>query len=286
MPNKRYPRFRRAEHFPRMNITSRDVEILRQLRRHRFLRSSQIAKLLEGSHQQILRRLQKLYHHGYLERPLCQLDSFHRGGSQSIIHALGNRGAALLLRTEGKAFSRLDWTTRNQSAMRFFLEHTLMVSEILVAIETTCRTFTNMRFRHGDEGSRQTKWHIDIAAQNQIAVIPDAMFAIEDLRSENNPQSVFYCLEADRGTMPVTTANKERSSIARKLNAYEASWRKKVFREQFGASRVQILIITNSIERLKTIAALAENSTSAKGLFRFSTLKQLLAEPSFFFKGF
>ncbi len=69
----RRPRFRRAEKLPPMRLTPRDEEILRAVFRHRFLRSNQIARIVSGSRQQLLRRLQSLYHHGYLERPRCQL---------------------------------------------------------------------------------------------------------------------------------------------------------------------------------------------------------------------
>ena len=78
----RNPRFRRAENFAPMDLTARDAEILRAMNRHRFLRSHQIADLVGGSRQQVLRRLQKLYHHGYVERPLRQLDYFGRAGSR------------------------------------------------------------------------------------------------------------------------------------------------------------------------------------------------------------
>lgn len=36
----------------------------------------------------MLRRLQRLYHHGYVERPACQIDYYQRGGSRSIAYGL------------------------------------------------------------------------------------------------------------------------------------------------------------------------------------------------------
>ena len=70
MTSPRNPRFRRVDNFAPTEMTARDTEILRMVNRHRFLRSHQIAELLDGSREQVLRRLQRLYHHGYLERPL------------------------------------------------------------------------------------------------------------------------------------------------------------------------------------------------------------------------
>ena len=56
----RHPRFRRADNFAPMQMTARDMEILRIVNRNRFLRSHQIADLVGGSRQQVLRRLQRL----------------------------------------------------------------------------------------------------------------------------------------------------------------------------------------------------------------------------------
>src|SRR5260221_10641451 len=131
----RHPRFRRAEKFAPMELTERDAQILRAVNRHRFLRSHQIADLVGGSRQQVLRRLQRLYHHGYVERPTCQIDYYQRGGSRSIAYGLASRGAAHLRRVDDIPFSRLDRTSPNRSVKHLFLEHALMVSDIIVALE-------------------------------------------------------------------------------------------------------------------------------------------------------
>ena len=141
----RHPRFRRAEQFAPMNLTERDAQILRAVNRHRFLRSCQIADLVGGSRQQVLRRLQTLYHHGYLERPRCQLDYYQQSGSRSITYGLASRGAAHLRRLDDVAFSRLDWTSRNRAVKRLFLEHALMVSDIMVSLEIACRKRGDVR---------------------------------------------------------------------------------------------------------------------------------------------
>lgn len=47
----RHPRFRRADNFAPMEMTTRDTEILRMVNRHRFLRSHQITDLVGSSRQ-------------------------------------------------------------------------------------------------------------------------------------------------------------------------------------------------------------------------------------------
>jgi hypothetical protein len=54
------------------------------------LRSHQIIALIGGSAQNLSRRLQWLFHHGYLERPRAQLQYYERSGSQTIAYGLGN----------------------------------------------------------------------------------------------------------------------------------------------------------------------------------------------------
>jgi len=69
MESVRFPRFKRSPAVNPIRLTERDQDILRHVRRHRFLLSDHIQALVPGSRQQILRRLQRLFHHGYLDRP-------------------------------------------------------------------------------------------------------------------------------------------------------------------------------------------------------------------------
>jgi DNA-binding IclR family transcriptional regulator len=78
-----------------MVLTPRDLEILRAVHRHRLLRSTHLVALLGGSRQTTLRRLQLLFHHGYLDRLPIQLDWYARG-SEPLVYALGKRGAEVL----------------------------------------------------------------------------------------------------------------------------------------------------------------------------------------------
>lgn len=89
----RLPRFRRSPSIAPMALTPRDLDIIRAAFRFRFLRSTHLASLFGGSRQVILRRLQLLFHHGYLDRPRAQID-YYRNGSQPMVYGLGNKGTA------------------------------------------------------------------------------------------------------------------------------------------------------------------------------------------------
>src|ERR1035438_6307979 len=131
MESSRLPRFKRASAVPAIKLTERDREIIRLVERFRFVRSSHICSLIPGSPQQLLRRLQLLYHHGFLERPRAQLDYYHRGGSRHMVYGLGSKGAALLRSDLGPGFVQVRWGEKNRAAGRVFLEHALLVSDVI-----------------------------------------------------------------------------------------------------------------------------------------------------------
>src|SRR3954469_4453568 len=137
-PQIRRPRFERSPIRP-MVLTPRDLDILRAVHRHRLLRSTHLAALSGRSRQATLRRLQPLFHHGYLDRPSMQLDWYARG-SEPLVYALGNRGAEVLEKEGELRRGGVRWDTKNRNLSRVFLHHTLMVAEIMVAFEVACRS--------------------------------------------------------------------------------------------------------------------------------------------------
>src|SRR4051812_32817233 len=113
-----FPRFRRAAAIAPMQLTERDHEIIYLVYRFRFLRSRQITALIGNSSQQLLRRLQLLYHHGYLERPRAQIDYYHRGGSRQMVYGLGTKGATILKQERSALFRDVRWGEKNRSVCR------------------------------------------------------------------------------------------------------------------------------------------------------------------------
>ena len=86
----------------------------------------------------VLRRLQLLFHHGYLDRPRAQI-AYYRHGSQPMVYGIGNKAARLLEHRFGVPRPKVDWTTKNRQADHIFLEHTLAVAQVLIAAELSCR---------------------------------------------------------------------------------------------------------------------------------------------------
>jgi DNA-binding Lrp family transcriptional regulator len=283
MGSIRFPRFKRASPVAPMQLTERDRQIIRQVHRHRFLRSSHIVSLVGGSRQQILRRLKLLYHHGYLERPRAQLQYYERGGSRDIAYGLGNKSGRLLLQELGIAVHPVAWSERNHVIGRLFLEHALLVSDVMVAIELACRKHGAIRLIHEDELGLRSKrqpfqWRVKIQNVGRLGVVPDRVFALEYPDQNGQSQRVHYFLEADRGTMPVVRSNLSQTSFRRKLLAYEATWNQDIHRLSFGINRFRVLTVTTISKRVHSLVEACSQLKSGQGLFLFADKSILSAD--------
>lgn len=286
MEQNRLHRFQRAPGVGPIELTERDREILRQVHRHRFLRSSHLIDLVGGSRQHVLRRLQLLYHHGYLERPRAQIDYFNQGGSRAIAYGLGNKGAALLKRELSLPFHRLDWGPKNRNAGRIFLEHAILISDIMVGLELACRRQENVRLLTADElrfpetARRQREpfqWSVRLNGGKKVGVIPDRVFGLEYTVPGVKPTRAYYFLEADRGTMPVTRQNLSQSSFYRKLLAYEATWIQAIHRTRLGLHRFRVLTVTSTPQRVVTLVEACCQLERGRGLFLFTDAESFRA---------
>jgi len=281
MEYPRLSRFKRTIPVAPMQLTKRDLAIVRIVYQHRFLRSSQIIALIGQSSQQILRRLQLLYHHGFLERPRAQLDYYRQGGSRHIIYGLGNKGGVLLKQELGEAFGDLRWGAKNRSLRRLFLEHALLVSDVMVTLELRCRKGDSVRlvtrgelpFSENSPRPRESfKWSVKLDNQVKVGIIPDQVFAFDSTEQNAAHNPAFFFLEADRGTMPVIRKNLAQSSFYRKLLAYEATWTQGIHKSRFGFHRFRVLTVTKSVARLKSLVAACSQLKSGHRLFLFTDL--------------
>lgn len=279
----RLPRFKRGALVAPMQLTERDHDIIRLVHQHRFLRSWQIASLIGSSTQQLLRRLQLLYHHGYLERPRAQIDYYHHGGTRSLIYGVGNKGGAHLQRESGRALPKLSWGEKNRSVRGMFLEHAILVSDVMVAIELACREKGNIRILTDEQilrdQSRPIQWKVKVNSTLKLGVIPDRVFALEFSNLSGERNRGYFFLEADRGTMPVKRRHLYQTSFYRKLLAYEATWSQSMHQKKFGFNRFRVLIVTTSKMRVNSMIEACSTLKRGHGLFLFAD-QTILKNPS------
>ena len=280
-PQIRRPRFERAPVRP-MVLTPRDLQILRAAHRHRLLRSTHLVALTGGSKQATLRRLQLLFHHGYLDRPPMQLDWYARG-SEPLVYALGNRGAELLEREGEVRRGGIRWETKKRNVSRVFLHHTLAVAEVMVAFEVACRSREGVRFippeevlAGAPEATRRLRlpfrWQVEVregGKPSRLGVEPDKVFG---LRFEGEPEGrnlAFFFLEADRGTMPVMRKGLAQTSFLRKLLAYQETWRQGIHRTHLGIPNFRVLTVTTDRVRVGNLVEACRSLGGGSRLFLF-----------------
>lgn len=282
---ERLQRFHRTDAgLPPIKVTDRDSEIIRVVYHHRFLRSNHIFALLGGSRQGLLRRLQLLYHHGYLERPIAQLEFFHKGGSSPIVYGIGNKGARLLASTIGIKVRHFRWNEKNQAVRRLFLSHALAVSDILVALEVGARLQPEIKFiSNGDlfeKTKRNLKWRVQLN-RTRFGLRPDAAFCIES-KTQGRARRSFFFLEVDRGTMPVIRKGLSQTSIFRKFLSYEATWKQGLHKKLFGIDRFRVLTISTIPGRVQSLIDACSKLKSGHRLFLFSDLPSFVSGTDIF----
>lgn len=267
-----------------MRLTERDRDIIRLIHRHRFLRSHQIIALLGNSPQQVSRRLKLLYHHGYLERPRAQLDYYHQGGSSHIVYGLSNKAGTLLNTEPGVATRPVSWSENNRAVGRMFLEHTLLVSDVMVSLELACQKYDGIKLLYEDQlgldPERQPfQWRAKTQDGITLGILPDRVFALEYPDQSGECQRVHFFLEADRGTMPVVRSGLKQTSFYRKLLAYEATWTRKIHQRQLGIQRFRVLTVTTSAARVKSLLEACSRLKRGHGLFLFADRTVLEKNP-------
>ena len=288
-PRRRRPRFQRAEAPPAFHITARDVEIIRQVARHRFLRSTHLFQLVSGTPQKISERLGPLYHAGFLDRPRSQIEYHVRGGgSAPLVYGLGSRGAQLLKIQDGLDNADVDWARKNHKTGREFILHTLAVADLRVALTVACRQHKGYSVLDPDQllaaapeetQRARSPWSWRVKAQHkgamrEIGLLPDYVFALMLPDGRRRP----FIVEIDRGTMPVERTTLELSSMLRKFLAYEGGRKQDLHTSRFGWRNFRVLVVTSSEERAETMRALIGRTPALNNspLFLFANHETLM----------
>jgi hypothetical protein len=259
----RLPRFRRASELPAFRLTEDDVEIVRQVARHRLLRSTHIAALVSRSIDRTNDRLHLLFHAGYVDRPRAQLDRFPTSGSSPFIYALADRGARLLRERDGNALPNVEWSRKNREAGRPFIEHQIEIVNFQVALEREVAQRGDVRLISEEDmntaASRQApKSRAPFALRakshrgrvREVSVIPDFVFG---LRLADGSRRNFM-VEIDRGTMPITRSDPTQTSFERKIRVYLSAHVAKQHERQFGWKNFRVLTITTDWQRIASMS--------------------------------
>jgi hypothetical protein len=270
---KKFPKFKRARgEKPALFLQPRDVEIVKLVYDHRFLDSDQIRALSDGSGQGISRRLQKLFHHGYLDRPPQQFT--YASGNKKIIYALGNKGADILATAYGIDRARIDWRNKNYEAKLRYLDHTMMISNFRVCLTLALKEIsgTDVIFWKQRQAG-DLKDHVIVSDQSghriRLPINPDSFFGIFDSRIKNKEPHMYFFLEADRSTM--TNAR-----FLRKMRAYWLYYHQKKHIKNYNIKGFRVLTLTKSNQRadnLRQVTKQADERRQGSLMFWFTSEK-------------
>lgn len=287
----RRPRFRRASEPPAFRLTDDDVEIVRQLARHRFLRSTHVAALVGRSLDRTNDRLSRLFHAGYLDRPRAQLDYYPSAGSAPMVYALADRGARLVIERDGIAFANVEWSRKNREAGRPFIEHQIEIMDFYVALQCATRTRANLRLLHAGElvakfpdQSFDSRIPFALRARlthggmvHDIGVVPDLAFGFAFADGSRR----CFMVEIDRGTMPVVRADITQTSFERKMRGYLTAYAAKQHEKKFGWKAFRVLTVTTDEMRKRSMMQALGNIRVPHGpgpsLFWFTTHGEVVA---------
>jgi hypothetical protein len=297
--NQRRPRYERIKPASSFKITKRDLEIIRFVYQHRFLTTDLITALIGGSRQGVSRRLNLLFHGGWLDRPRSQLlmpERLDNRCNHAMIYALGNRGAKHLSIELDLPLSTVNWTAKNNELKNgFFLEHTLMVARFMVLVRLACKLMNGVEFISQEEiinkrkvlieaNSKELGFQINLNRRKGqrkpfiISLVPDAAFG---LRFLDRSKEKYFFFEADRATMPIRRASLLRSSFYKKMLGYHAVWEKRILGKTFHFRDVRVLTMTTSNERIENMIEVGREMDPRKkglGMFLFTTQDLLSLE--------
>jgi len=238
--------FKRAtDNLPPFALTERDLDILELVADYRLLNTPQIQALIMGHPRSLSSRLSRLFHHGYVDRPIHQLQLRIESRSP-LIYSLSVKGARTLAEQRSRHDLLAGLFRKAAQVKSPYLAHTVMVSQFRACLSLAC-------LKRGDVAF--TRWQIPerrltqvMLAGYKVPVIPDAHFSLS-----REGYSTYFFLEADRGTM-------SHSRFLRKLQAY---WQlRQTQLEGFPVRAFRVLTITTSAKRMVNLINASQQADS------------------------
>lgn len=232
----RLPVTERAENPPNMRLTGRDRRVVMAVYTHRMLTRDQIKRLIfekpglkPGSIEySSKKRLKLLYHHEFLERKPLTVRSTGPG-QPPLVYFLDERGANLVAEELGVGRDEVDWKPKRNEVKYLFLEHTLRLNDVRIAIERAASDHGFTLTRWVDEGtfdSMQVRVPDPKRPRKTLPFRPDGFFTL-DLGEKMGGKKAMFFVELDRATMT-------RSRFGKKIRAYQSYRFSGKSDEQFG----------------------------------------------------
>lgn len=237
-------------------MTDRDLEILKAINRYRYMKCSQISRLIAPQNKTvrtIQKRLMFLFHGGFLGRitPFIQIG---KGGMGEVSYFLDKKGGEYI---EQKGEKALVLKSSSQAKYQF-LNHALDLSEFRVNLERAFLSNKQVLLKsfiadfeiksHTKDAIGKNRYKLYDKVQNPVnrkfyEVYPDGLIIFE---SKKDKIKKLIFLEIDRGT--------ERLSIIKdKVFGYDLYFRQNIYKKFGKFDYFTILFQCNSKKRAENI---------------------------------
>ncbi len=226
-------------------------------------------------------RLTELFHAGLLDRPVAQLqlriaDGVADKGSVPMIYEITGQGLSKIgERRDLLGGARIARIMKGEKAHRLFLEHTLAVADVDIAVSKSVRGSTtkerlsdeDLRAHFSEDRKKRARpFGFEVRLKRggtkyDLGVLCDLAFG---LGNKHIRRAWHYMVEADLGSMPLRRPQRfagstsevdlSKTSIMRKVIAYAQAFEEKQHQTQLGWKNFRVLILTTSLERARNCA--------------------------------
>jgi len=183
--------------FPRVNIQDRDLEIIKEVAKDRFLTARQIQALFFNSYSAAQRRLQKLWNKGYLKREYAPV----KFGSSEALYCPTKKGIDLLIQRSIIVPDEINWKSKYNRVKPEKKQHEIDANEFKVVLTIAVRENNYAELLFCERGSSFWDYVKDPDPdpkdkREYIPIRPDRFIGLKI-----NGLSNYFFLEIDRGTM-------------------------------------------------------------------------------------
>ncbi|MBD0328253.1 MAG: replication-relaxation family protein [Pyrinomonadaceae bacterium] len=288
---KRRKRFTRDPEGLPKNLTERQIRTVAAVYEHRTLTSSQIYTLLYAPEQvtaALTRQpstvapntvcsdhLQRLYHHGYLERKE-QAFTF-TSGQRYPPYVLDKKGVQLLAQYYGTSEKAIAWSPKDNDVSPLFLSHQIADNDIRIAFILAARNLGYTIPTWLTEPTLRKKHMVDTVTitteagtKEKVAIVPDDYFTLD-----TPTLLLHHFVEIDMGTVTITATDWKRRDWERKVRGYMAYINSGKYEARYGTKGLRILTITTTETRLKNLKEITEKA-GGTARFWFTTFEKAL----------
>lgn len=271
---KKYlPSHKRCKQPPAMRLTSRDKEIVTAVYHYRLLSSHQIEALifpsekLHGKRTVCQRRLQLLFHHGYIDRLPITLTLGE--GRQPIVYTLDKKGADLIAMFKEIDRANLGWQPKQSQAGMPFVQHSLAINDVRLIVHRLRNMGQWEVAKWIDDNEFKTvQYKAKVPYRTHGArvtrILPDGFCRLSIPGQEHD---AYFFLEVDQGTMV-------NSRWGDKVKAYSQFRTTGAAYRYFGTNHFRVLTIVPTKARMQNLLATTER-VGGDHYFWFATQEAL-----------